>query len=455
MNKQDLTEKYQKILNEQGAGPAAAGAAGGGILDTFMKMIGAGAGAAVGGYTIYTLADLAKQMMSASSGSGSSSQQQQPTGDRFQLDTGLVKRMARGEGDVEGDYSEFVAGLANQPVNKRTRSIGRQRALAANLARRDMLASRQDTLAKDKNIQSLKADYERASAAAKSSTATDTHKKAAQQAAADLKAAEKEALSKSSEYTTAKRQYGRWHSETSPIRPVERRSSDYTVDSKGNYVRRDGGGYVNPNSPEGRIAASIASGAEGDMARTPGGRLMPGGKSADQYAEDLRRARQEAAGFNIPRGMTDAQFQQRSREEAQKSTDQRSEKIRQEVIDKARKDASDETKGTYPMDYVQKLETEIIPPVGEIERRNAERRNATRNQSNLQRTQARQATGKRTERGLNRIGSSIAAMANRGLRAASSLSSSMAGRMAKRQRIEQELRGARSLGQPGGAFGLD
>jgi len=127
----------------------------------------------------------------------------------------VATKMATSGSGTPRDYFKHVANLQNSgaDINTRTSNITRTRALAANMAKADMQSAKQE------------------------------HGK------------------NSAEYKTAAASFNRWHTETSPIQPVERNGGGFGVGrGVGGKPVITGGSYVNPNSAEARVRADVDSG---------------------------------------------------------------------------------------------------------------------------------------------------------------------------------------------------
>lgn len=127
----------------------------------------------------------------------------------------VATKMATSGSGTPRDYFKHVANLQNSgaDINTRTSNITRTRALAANMAKADMQSAKQE------------------------------HGK------------------NSAEYKTAAASFNRWHTETSPIQPVERNGGGFSVGrGVGGKPVITGGSYVNPNSAEARVRADVDSG---------------------------------------------------------------------------------------------------------------------------------------------------------------------------------------------------
>ena len=229
-------------------------------------------------------------------------------------------------------------------TSKRNTILGREQSIAANINKKRMQSARAQLMS-DPDVQAARKAYEDARKAApkpksgltpeemlnqkSNSTVKDAYEK--------LKAAEAKAMAGggdvTKEYEAARSGYLATRRETSPM-------ATYTKDYSGFSVGRGvggrpiitGGSYVDPNSAEGRIEASIASGSEKDMARTPAGRLRSGKKMDWEYEEDSMKAREEALGFN-PRGMTEDQIRKKMEQLAREKVDANTAKMKAEIED--------------------------------------------------------------------------------------------------------------------------
>ena len=425
MNKNILTEKYYSHLREQAAG--AAPAAGGGVVDALGKLGMAG----VVLYGLNRFLDFGTDMIKAGARGGESSTSS--LGDTGRSTKGGIDRIQNmvlqpGENAADEYQNRLLnmygdKDLQGMSTSKRNTILGREQAIAANINKKRMQSARAQ-LMDTPEIASARKAYEDARKAApkppdnltpeeRLKLPQDPKVKAAYE---KLKAEEAKALGKTSptpsepkgffrdifdrttaalnidggkkdqedarsklrdEYNAARSGYLATRRETSPM-------ATYTKDYSGFSVGRGvggrpiitGGSYVDPNSAEGRIEASIASGSEKDMARTPAGRLRSGKKMDWEYEEDSMKAREKALGFN-PRGMTEDQIRKKMEQLAREKVDANTAKMKAEIgaMTPEQLEASvmsSTVKGPLGKQYVDKLRKQNETPAEKQKREDQE-----------------------------------------------------------------------------------
>lgn len=144
---------------------------------------------------------------------------------------------------------------------------------------------------------------------------------------------------KKAEYEQAREAYLRTRRDTPDRVKYTKDYSNFTVGQgvggKPIIVNRTGG-YVNPNSAEGRLQAEIDAGRMKDLPRTPGGRIRQGEEMPWEAEEDIMKAREGALGFN-PRGMTEDQIRKEMEKRSRAAVDANTEKMRQKAEAEAEK----------------------------------------------------------------------------------------------------------------------
>lgn len=346
MNKNLLTEKYYNHLNEATWG------------ERFWNSISAGLGkivgpatAVVGGnYALDQILDFGREMIATSKGAASEQGQNLASTQRgTRGGSERINNMVSKPGENPADeYEKRLLNmygdkdLQGMSTSKRNTILGREQSIAANINKKRMQSARAQLMS-DPAVQAARKAYEDARKAAPKPQSGLTPEQMLKQkshptvkdAYDKLKAAEAKAMAGggdvTKEYEAARSGYLATRRETSPMATYTKDYSGFSVGSGvGGKPIITGGSYVDPNSPAGRIEASIASGDEKDMARTPAGRLQSGKKMDWEYEEDSMKAREEAIGFN-PRGMTEDQIRRRMEQLAREKVDADTAKMKKEI----------------------------------------------------------------------------------------------------------------------------
>jgi hypothetical protein len=234
--------------------------------------------------------------------------------------------------------------LWQMSTSKRNTILGREQSMAANINKKRMQSAKAELMS-DPDVQAARKKYEDARKAAPKPPSGLTPEQMLQQksdptvkAAYDaLKAAEAKAMGKAGtardEYQAARSGYLATRRETSPMATYSKDYSNFTVGQGvgGNpiIVSRTGG-YINPNSAEGRLQAEIDAGRMRDLPRTPDGRIRQGKEMPWETEEKLMQAREEALGFN-PRGMTEDQIREKMKQLSKEKIDAENARIEKEA----------------------------------------------------------------------------------------------------------------------------